>query len=230
MSSRYFDDVPADPVSEQRKRGSIAYPAAYKQLITFEGLELLRGITPTDIDASYDYGGRVFVFGEVKYSVNERPKIINGQKMHLEHQVRSHEKAGNPSVAVLAYHGVSAEREPDVQVPLSQLPVTIVYCKTEYGVSYPPGFEAKHWAHKEIDATTGHVFPNASFQQRKDFAWRPYFMYDFIREYCEREAIDAISMRSYWPERWNDESATRFTFRDFQLAYEGYLIKSGVRL
>jgi len=47
-------------------RGLIKYPSRYKQLISFEGLERHRKITPTDIDGLIDYAGNAFFYMECK--------------------------------------------------------------------------------------------------------------------------------------------------------------------
>jgi len=52
-----------------------------KQLVSFDGLRYARGITPTDIDAAFDFGNRLFVLLEVKHGMSQMPR---GQEMCLE--------------------------------------------------------------------------------------------------------------------------------------------------
>lgn len=47
-------------------RGEIKFIDRYKQLISYEGLERHRKITPTDIDGVIDYNGNAFIFLEGK--------------------------------------------------------------------------------------------------------------------------------------------------------------------
>ena len=88
-------------------RGSIRYIQRYKQLISFEGLERHRKITPTDIDGLIDYNGNAFIYMEFK---TEGKLIDFGQKKAIENVVDSHEIAGHRSCGVLIYHNVPSDR------------------------------------------------------------------------------------------------------------------------
>lgn len=56
------------------------------RLISFDGLERHRGITPTDVDAIMDYGGRAWWIAECKYQGNKMP---SGQQMALQRMANS---------------------------------------------------------------------------------------------------------------------------------------------
>lgn len=87
-------------------RGSIKYLERYKQLISYEGMERRRKITPTDIDGFIDYSGRAFVYIEGKL---EGKGMDYGQRLAFEHIINSHNKAGNLAIAILFAHNC----EPD---------------------------------------------------------------------------------------------------------------------
>lgn len=82
-------------------RGSIKFLKKYKQLISFEGMERMRKITPTDIDGMIDYNGNSFVYFEFKTTGKT---MDYGQKLAIEHIINSHQQAGNMACAVLIYH------------------------------------------------------------------------------------------------------------------------------
>ena len=65
------------------ERGVIRNRAAAQQLRDFSGLRFGR-ITPTDIDAYLEFGGRLFVFVEAKYGGSPLPY---GQQLALERLV-----------------------------------------------------------------------------------------------------------------------------------------------
>ena len=48
-------------------RGSIKFPVRYKQLITYEGMERMQKLTPTNIAGLIDYNGNAFIFIECKH-------------------------------------------------------------------------------------------------------------------------------------------------------------------
>ncbi len=82
-------------------RGSIKYIDRYKQLISYEGMERRRKITPTDIDGFIDYSGKVFVYLECKL---EGKGMDYGQRFAFENIINSHNKAGNLAIAILFVH------------------------------------------------------------------------------------------------------------------------------
>lgn len=51
------------------------------RIVCFDGMERIRGIYPTDIDAYLDYGGRAALFIECKHKDNKLPA---GQRRALE--------------------------------------------------------------------------------------------------------------------------------------------------
>lgn len=62
------------------ERGVIHDKAKARQLVIFEGMKW-GTITPTDIDAVLDFGGRLIIFIEVKYGLND---ITTGQRILFE--------------------------------------------------------------------------------------------------------------------------------------------------
>jgi hypothetical protein len=75
-------------------RGSIKFPERYKQLISYEGMERMRKITPTDIDGLIDYNGNAFIFIEGKHIEAEFPM---GQRRAFENIINA--LTGNNKVA-----------------------------------------------------------------------------------------------------------------------------------
>ena len=80
------------------ERGEIVNKARAQQLRDFSGLQFERGITPTDIDGSVDFGGKLFMFVETKFKGTPLPK---GQRLHLENLVKDHQ---SPAVAYITEH------------------------------------------------------------------------------------------------------------------------------
>lgn len=85
------------------ERGTIKYIARYLQgkLISFEGMESDRGITPTDIDGFTDYKGNAALIQELK--VFGAP-FEYGQRTALENFVKTYKQAGKVACAVLYEH------------------------------------------------------------------------------------------------------------------------------
>jgi hypothetical protein len=82
------------------ERGHFRNTTHAEQLISFVGLQWGK-ITPSDIDAAIDFGGRAFVYIEVKY--DDTP-ISRGQELLLERLCGLAEKAGVFGLAILAKH------------------------------------------------------------------------------------------------------------------------------
>lgn len=74
------------------------------QLIDFQGLQWGK-LRPTDIDLSIDWGGKTFVFVEVK-GINQGLTV--GQRIHLEGLVKAIRAGGKSAHAVLAKHSTRA--------------------------------------------------------------------------------------------------------------------------
>lgn len=91
-------------------RGAIKYLERYKQLISYEGMERHRHITPTDIDGVIDYAGNAFLYLECKHeSVYFEKGLDQGQKTAIENLVESHRMAGHISVAFVFTHDCNSE-------------------------------------------------------------------------------------------------------------------------
>ena len=82
-----------------------------KQLLAFDDLNWGK-IRPTDIDLSLDFGGKVFVFGELK---SGNAGLTTGQRIHLQGLVRGLRKGGLIAYAFRANHN-TPDNEHDVHV------------------------------------------------------------------------------------------------------------------
>jgi len=90
-------------------RGSIKWPERYKQLISYEGLERHRHITPTDIDGMIDYNGNAFLYFECKHGGKYNEEGLDyGQKRALENIINSHIKANKISMVIVFIHYCAA--------------------------------------------------------------------------------------------------------------------------
>jgi hypothetical protein len=88
-------------------RGKIKYPDRYKQLISYEGLERHRHITPTDLDGIIDYRGNAFIIIECKLEYKE---IDLGQKMAIENLINSLSEAGKMAICYIIRHNLPSEK------------------------------------------------------------------------------------------------------------------------
>ena len=86
----------------------INHPDYLKQIHNLTGIVRMRGITPTDIDGLIDYGGRAFIYLEGKVLGVD---LLKGQKMAIENLVKSHWKAGHPSIAIIYVHTNHSDQE-----------------------------------------------------------------------------------------------------------------------
>ena len=77
------------------------------QLIDFQGLAWGK-LRPTDIDLSLDWGGKTFVFVEVK-GINQALTI--GQRIHLEGLVNAIKAGGKTAWAIVAKHSTRATED-----------------------------------------------------------------------------------------------------------------------
>ena len=86
-------------------RGSIKFIDRYKQLISFEGLERHRHITPMDIDGFIDYAGNAFFYMECKLeSKYIETGLDMGQKYAIEHIIDAHIMANKMAAAIIFIH------------------------------------------------------------------------------------------------------------------------------
>lgn len=81
-------------------RGKIRNRKFAQQLRDFSGLRF-GTITPTDIDAFIDFGGRLFVFIESKHGSAGPPF---GQRLALERLCDSCQSGGVTSFVIISYH------------------------------------------------------------------------------------------------------------------------------
>ena len=77
------------------------------QLIDFQDLQWGR-LRPTDIDLSIDWGGKTFVFVEVK-GINQGLTV--GQRIHLEGLVNAIRAGGKTAYALVAKHSTRANED-----------------------------------------------------------------------------------------------------------------------
>lgn len=90
-------------------RGVIYNLARYKQPVDFSGLQFERGITPTDIDGAVEFGGRLFIFFELKF---RGAAMSKGQRLYYERLCGA--RVDEAKVAVIvAHHCVPAEEQID---------------------------------------------------------------------------------------------------------------------
>lgn len=133
----------------EENRGTIKYLERYKQLISYEGLERHRKITPTDIDGLIDYGGNAFILIEGKYGDKQ---IDKGQKMAIENLINTIEDAGKKACCLLFRHLC----EPNEIIVARDCVVSDVYYERKWHyynthpvIYYIQEFE-KHWRSKGI--------------------------------------------------------------------------------
>jgi len=126
------------------ERGRIKHIDRYKQLISYEGLERHRKITPTDIDGMIDYNGNAFIFIEGKL---ENKQIDFGQKKAIENVINGLCEAGKPSCCLIFRHN----QKPDELIIAKDCIVSEVYYQhkwryynTKTVLYYVDEFE-KHW-------------------------------------------------------------------------------------
>lgn len=93
----------------QAIRGKAYNPSRYKQIIDYSGLLYERGITPTDIDGALDFGGKLFIFIELKYGENQMPY---GQRLFLERLCEGM-TATKTAAVLVAHHWIEPEEEID---------------------------------------------------------------------------------------------------------------------
>jgi len=125
-------------------RGKIKYIKRYKQLISYEGLERLRKITPTDIDGLIDYNGNAFIFLEAKL---EGKEIDYGQKLALENLINGLNESGHPACCLIFRHN----KEPEELIIAKDCIVSEIYYQGKWRyynkknvLYYIKEFE-KHW-------------------------------------------------------------------------------------
>jgi hypothetical protein len=81
--------------------------AKAQQLIDFEGLKF--GLCKaTDIDISFDWQGKTFVFVELKSS---GAPLTAGQKYHLQYLVDAIKRGGKEAFAILAHHETPVDED-----------------------------------------------------------------------------------------------------------------------
>ena len=89
------------------ERGKIIHKERSLQVKDFSGLQFGK-ITPTDIDMSVDFGGKLFMFAELKSNGAELPA---GQRWHLESLVKA---CMYPAAAYIVEHDTPVDEDIDV--------------------------------------------------------------------------------------------------------------------
>ena len=105
---------------ENNMRGNIKYLNRYKQLISYEGLERHRKITPTDTDGLIDYNGNAFIFLEGKLITKE---LDYGQKLAIENIINGLIESGKPSCCLVFRHN----KNPDEMIIAKDCIVSEIY-------------------------------------------------------------------------------------------------------
>lgn len=96
--------------SDSHIRGAIKYIERYKQLISYEGLERHRHITPTDIDGIIDYAGNAFFVMECKHEDKYYNEGLDlGQKKAIENMINAWREIGKISMAIVFIHNNQPE-------------------------------------------------------------------------------------------------------------------------
>jgi hypothetical protein len=80
----------------------------FEQKILFEGIYRIRGVRPTDIDASWDYGGRLFIFCEVKEYGRD---FDGGQTSHLYSLAKMVRAGGGRALVLMCWHTFSDDED-----------------------------------------------------------------------------------------------------------------------
>jgi hypothetical protein len=131
------------------ERGAIKDKRRYKQLISYEGMERRRHITPTDIDGLIDYAGNAFILLECKL---EGKDIEAGQKRAIENVVNAFEESGRKACCLLFRHNSA----PEELIIAKDCIVSDVYYEhkwhyynTQTVMFYVKEFE-QHWTKKGI--------------------------------------------------------------------------------
>ena len=89
------------------ERGKIYNRQRANQVTDFSGMKW-NNITPTDIDGALDFGGKIFIYFELKLSDKELPA---GQRLHLERLVDNLIRAGCQAYAIVAEHNTDANQD-----------------------------------------------------------------------------------------------------------------------
>lgn len=90
-------------------RGKPQYVDRMKQVISFEGMNVLGNITPTDIDGYFEIHGEIFVFFEMKL---EGCCLPEGQRLALTRNVDYLQSAGREAVLFVCTHNVIDKTQP----------------------------------------------------------------------------------------------------------------------
>lgn len=99
---------------------TIKDPAAYRQILSFDGMEYQNGIRPTDIDGVLETGN-AYLFYEVKFSGSP---VKRGQRLWMERAVMDVSKGGKDALAIIADHYT---KDPETPVYLKDCIVREIY-------------------------------------------------------------------------------------------------------
>jgi len=115
------------------ERSTVKYPKRFKQSFLFNGLVRHNHISPMDIDMFIDYGGHSFFYGEGKSAGVE---LTKGQEYAIENIIKSHSKAGHPSIYIVFEHLILNPNSPvivkDQIVKKIYYTVKNITCKWRY--------------------------------------------------------------------------------------------------
>ena len=115
---------------ESMERGEYQHPRRGKQPILFSGFTD-GTITPTDLDALWDYNGKGWIIAEAKYNGKE---VDTGQRIAFENWVKTCRAAGVRCLVIIVDHYVS---NPDEGVILRDGWVRKMYSTETMDWTYP---------------------------------------------------------------------------------------------
>lgn len=95
-----------------------------RQVMAFNDMIRMRNISPTDLDAMYDYNGRAFLYMEGKF---KGKKMDRGQRLALEHICKSHWRAQDAAAVILFSH----ETPSDMDVMVGYQFIEMIYSRIQ---------------------------------------------------------------------------------------------------
>ena len=136
--------------------GTIVHRGRAAQLSNFSGLVFGRA-TPSDLDGVFDFGGKAFLFFELKFGDTPLP---TGQRILLRNLVDAVADGGRPAVAMVARHDAAVGTDIDAGHSL----VSDVYLDGRWrrAMEKPTLMDmcerfAKKYAPAELRRLTGHL-------------------------------------------------------------------------
>lgn len=95
---------------DEVKRGQVANVVRATQWRDYSGLRFERNITPTDIDGSLDFDGKLFVMLEYKF---KGTPLSHGQRIHLESHTKAINSGDKKAACLICEHETPANQPID---------------------------------------------------------------------------------------------------------------------